>query len=118
MEGLEGVHVLELGELVSSPYAAKLMADLGADVVKIEPPGGDIARTRGPFPNGIADAEKSGLFLYLNTNKRSVVLDLKRERETLLRAFEWADVLVHNFMPATMEELGLVYSDLSQRNPR
>ena len=62
MHGLEGVKVLELGNMVSAAYATKLMADLGADVIKVEEPSGDIARQRGPFPGGMADPEKSGLF--------------------------------------------------------
>jgi crotonobetainyl-CoA:carnitine CoA-transferase CaiB-like acyl-CoA transferase len=65
MQGLEGVKVLELGHLVSAAYATKLMADLGADVIKVEEPDGDQARRRGPFPKGIADPEQSGLFLAL-----------------------------------------------------
>ena len=67
MQGLEGVRILELGNMVSAAYATKLLADLGADVIKIEEPSGDEARTRGPFPQGQADPEQSGLFLYLNT---------------------------------------------------
>jgi crotonobetainyl-CoA:carnitine CoA-transferase CaiB-like acyl-CoA transferase len=73
--GLDGVRVLELGQMVAAPYATKLMADLGADVVKVEPPEGDAARRRGPF-RGAPDPEASGLYLYLNTNKRSVGADL------------------------------------------
>src|SRR5687767_12059893 len=65
MPGLEGVHVLELGQMVSAAYATKLMADMGADVIKVEEPAGDSARRRGPFPNGERHAEKSGLFLAL-----------------------------------------------------
>ncbi len=80
MQGLEGVKVLELGHMVSASYATKLMADLGAEVVKVEEPTGDLARQRGPFPGGVADPEKSGLFLYLNTNKRGVTLDLRQQR--------------------------------------
>jgi crotonobetainyl-CoA:carnitine CoA-transferase CaiB-like acyl-CoA transferase len=72
MQGLEGIKVLELGTMVSAAYATKLMADLGADVIKVEEPQGDPARQRGPFPGGVTDPEQSGLFLYLNTNKRSV----------------------------------------------
>ena len=83
MHGLEGVKVLELGTMVSAAYATKLMADLGADVIKVEEPGGDPARLRGPFPDGVVDPEKSGLFLYLNTNKRGVTLELSRQREDL-----------------------------------
>ena len=58
MQGLEGVKVVELGQLVSASYASKIMADLGADVVKVEEPGGDLARRRGPFPGGAADPER------------------------------------------------------------
>jgi crotonobetainyl-CoA:carnitine CoA-transferase CaiB-like acyl-CoA transferase len=66
MQGLEGVKVLELGTMVAAAYATKLMADLGADVIKVEEPQGAPARQRGPFPGGVVDPEKSGLFLYLN----------------------------------------------------
>ena len=69
MQGLEGVRVLELGNMVSAAYAAKLMADLGAEVIKVEEPHGDLARQRGPFPGGTPHPEKSGLYLALNTNK-------------------------------------------------
>ena len=80
MQGLEGVKVLELGHMVSAAYTTKLMADLGADVIKVEEPGGDHARRRGPFPEKRVDTEQSGLFLALNTNKRSVTLQLPVER--------------------------------------
>lgn len=92
MQGLEGLKILELGHMVSAAYATKLMADLGADVIKVEEPGGDHARQRGPFPEKIADAEKSGLFLSLNMNKRSVTLDLRQEPDALARLVAWADV--------------------------
>jgi crotonobetainyl-CoA:carnitine CoA-transferase CaiB-like acyl-CoA transferase len=97
MHGLEGVKVLELGTMVSAAYATKLMADLGADVIKVEEPGGDLARRRGPFPGGVVDPEKSGLFLHLNTNKRGMTLDLRRQQEELHRLVRWADILVHNW---------------------
>ena len=75
---LSGLKVLEYGEFVSAPYCGKLLADLGADVIKVEKPGvGDRARKQGPFPQDIPHPEKSGLFLYLNTNKRGVTLNLK-----------------------------------------
>jgi crotonobetainyl-CoA:carnitine CoA-transferase CaiB-like acyl-CoA transferase len=80
MQGLEEVKVLELGHMVSAAYATKLMADLGAEVIKVEEPGGDRARQRGPFPQGVVDPEQSGLFLYLNTNKRGSTCDLVRTR--------------------------------------
>ena len=89
MQGLEGVKVLELGNMVSAAYATKLMADLGADVVKVEEPTGDESRQRGPFPRGVADSEKSGLFLYLNTNKRGVSLNPRQQKEEFARLIAW-----------------------------
>ena len=77
---LSGLSVLELGSMVAAPYCAKLLADLGADVVKVEAPGlGDPARRRGPFPDDVPHLERSALFLYLNTSKRGVTLDLGSE---------------------------------------
>ncbi len=118
MYGLEGVKVLELGNLASAASATKLMADLGADVVKVEEPNGDAARLRGPFPGGLVDPEKSGLFLYLNTNKRSVTLDLSRQRDELLRLVAWADLLVHNYPPSEMAARGIDYEAFRAINPR
>ena len=80
---------------------------LGAEVIKVEEPEGDRARQRGPFPDGIIDHEKSGLFLYLNTNKRGVTLDLQQDKDTLTRLAAWADLLVHNYPPAQMAALGI-----------
>src|SRR5262245_43094403 len=95
---LAGVRVVECGAEVSAAFAAKLLAMLGAEVVKVEPPEGDICRRRGPFPGGVADSERSGLFLYLNADKRGVTLDLhavegRRKLDNLLVG---ADILVHN----------------------
>ncbi|MBI3249933.1 MAG: CoA transferase [Deltaproteobacteria bacterium] len=118
MYGLEGVKVLELGNMAAAAYATKLMADLGADVVKIEEPGGDVARLRGPFPGGVVDPEKSGLFLSLNTNKRGVTLDLSCQREELLRLVAWADILVHNYSPGAMAARGIDYDRFRVVNPR
>jgi len=69
------MNVLELGDGVASAYAAKLLADHGANVVKVEPPNGDSTRQRGPYPDGKRDLNRSGLFLPLNLNKRSIVLE-------------------------------------------
>ncbi|MEE9276955.1 MAG: CoA transferase, partial [Dehalococcoidia bacterium] len=96
---LAGLRVVECGELVSAAYATKLMADLGAEVIKVEPPEGERARQRGPFPEGHeGDPEASGLFLYLNANKRGVTLDLgsDRGREQFIELLAGADVLIHN----------------------
>ena len=66
---LSGLTVVEAGEFVAAPYCGRLLADLGARVIKLEPPGGDLARRYGPFPGGVPDPEKSGLFAFLNTGK-------------------------------------------------
>src|SRR5580765_1914764 len=77
MTDIGAIRIVECGEGVSAAYGAKLVADLGAEVVKIEPPEGDLTRRRGPFPANRSDPEKSGLFIYLNTNKQSVTADLR-----------------------------------------
>jgi len=118
MQGLDGVKVLELGHMVSAAYATKLIADLGAEVIKVEEPGGDRARQRGPFPRGTVDPEQSGLFLSLNTNKQGVTLDLHQDRDALARLVAWADLLVHNYPPAQMAALGINYSTFRAINPR
>ncbi len=100
---LEGVRVLDLGRGISAPYCARLLADYGADVVKVErPPEGDPARRIGPFPGDVPHPEKSGLYLHLNMNKRGVTLDLEVPAggavlEELART---ADLLVENFPPS------------------
>ncbi len=118
MQGLAGVKVVELGNMVSAAYATKLMADLGAEVVKVETPDGDHARQLGPFPGDVPDPEQSGLFLYLNTNKRGCTIDLKRDPDALARLVGWADVLVHNYAPANMATLGIDYDAFRAINPR
>src|SRR5689334_12158863 len=119
MQGLEGVRVLELGHMVSAAYAAKLMADLGADVIKIEEPRGDVARQRGPSPGGMPHPEKSGLYLALNTNKRSVTIDLRHpDGQERLRQFVGnVDIVIHNYPPADMAELGIDYHAFRALNP-
>lgn len=99
---LDGVRVLELGGCVSAPYCSKLLADYGADVIKIEPPGGgDEARRMGPFAGDDPHPEKSIPFLYLNTNKRGVTLDAETVAGSGLldRLLGSADVLVENYPP-------------------
>lgn len=118
MKGLEGIKVVEIGGGVAAAYGTKLMADLGAEVVKIEPPEGDVTRRRGPFPQGTPDPERSGVHLYLNTNKRGVVLDLPREAERLHEAVRWADILIHDLPPARMAECGVDYDAFARLNPR
>lgn len=117
---LAGLKVLDCGENVSAPYATKLMADLGAEVIKVEPPAiGDVARSRGPYPpEHEGDREQSGLFLALNTNKRGVTIDLVHPegRALLDRLATWADVLIHNYTPSRARSLGLDYERLSAVN--
>jgi crotonobetainyl-CoA:carnitine CoA-transferase CaiB-like acyl-CoA transferase len=117
---LAGVSVVEVGEGVSAAFAAKLMALLGAAVVKVEPPDGDITRRRGPFPADIPDPEKSGLFWYLNADKRSVALDLSKanERATLDGLLAGADILIHNVPPAQRVGCGLNSEVLTTNHPR
>jgi crotonobetainyl-CoA:carnitine CoA-transferase CaiB-like acyl-CoA transferase len=116
---LDGIRVLEVGDLVGAAYATKLLADLGADVVKIEPPEGDGARRRGPFPGGTPHPERSGLFLYLNANKRGIALDLRdrRGRDAFDRLVAGADLLIHDVPPFAMASLGLEWGRLQAVNP-
>jgi crotonobetainyl-CoA:carnitine CoA-transferase CaiB-like acyl-CoA transferase len=113
------IKVVECGQGVSAAFGVKLMADLGADVIKVEPPEGDLTRGRGPFP-GQPDPEKSGLFIYLNANKRGIVLDLKRVegRQLLAQLLERADVLLHNVPPAERPATGLDSATLCARHPQ
>src|SRR5262245_59213717 len=106
-QALSGLTVVELSTEVSAPYCAKLLADLGATVIKVEPPDGDPARRYGPFPGDGPDPEKSGLYLYLNSNKQGVVLDLETAagRDAFRRLVAAADVLVENTRPGTLERL-------------
>ena len=113
----ERLRVLELGTGVASAYAAKLMGDAGADVVKVESPGGDPARERGPFPDGGPDPERSGMFLALNLNKRGITLDVASERGELDRLLAWADVLVHDLRASAAAAAGLDAAALRTAHP-
>lgn len=117
---LIGLKVLEYGDFISAPYATKLMADLGAEVIKIEKPGiGDSARRQGPFPGDIPHPEKSGLFLFLNTNKQSLTLDPTKlaGKETFLELVKGADIVIENHPPSFLPSIGLGYQDLERINP-
>jgi crotonobetainyl-CoA:carnitine CoA-transferase CaiB-like acyl-CoA transferase len=113
---LEGIRVVELTSVVLGPYACQMLGDLGADVIKIEPPGGDTNRNLGPRRNS---SDMGSLFLTCNRNKRSVSLDLKsqRGREAALDIIRSADVVVHNFRPQAMTRLGLDYAAVQAVNP-
>ena len=114
-----GLKVLDLGQGISAPFCAKMFADLGAQVIKVEPPGGDAARTLGPFPGDVPDLEGSGIFLALNTNKLGITLNLETEtgRELLLQLAQEADLLVENFPPRYLPDLSLDFQTLQERNP-
>jgi CoA:oxalate CoA-transferase len=113
---LEGIRVIDLTQVLFGPFATMLLSDLGAEVIKIERPGaGDIARGNGPVVRGL-----STYFLSLNRGKKSVTLDLTTERGkgVFFKLVEKADMLVENFTPGTMEELGLSYEAVRQHNSR
>jgi crotonobetainyl-CoA:carnitine CoA-transferase CaiB-like acyl-CoA transferase len=132
---LQGVRVLDLTHYLSGPYCTKLLATMGADVLKIERPGaGDPVRRLGPsavppnpaplsereeWPKDRVRAESGAWYLYLNTSKKSVTLDFKSGlgKEILLHLARNSDIVVENFAPGTLDGLGLGYSDLRQMNP-
>ncbi len=115
---LSGVRVLDISQVMAGPYACMLLGDLGADVIKIEPPGtGD--QTRGSMGFKMKGPDSLG-FLNMNRNKRSVTLDLKSEagKQVLLRMVKDADILVENYRPGALRRMGLGYDDLKVINPR
>lgn len=111
---LDGIRVIEVGVFMAAPFATLQLADLGADVIKIESPDGEPVRASGPFVNG-----ESSAFLRLNRSKRSVVLDLKSPegKRAFLRIAARADVVVENIRPGAMRALGLSYDDVRTVNP-
>ena len=113
---MSGLRIIELGGGVSAAWATKWMADLGADVIKVECPTGDPLRQRGPFSetDGEPDPEKAGFFHYLNANKRSLVLDLDNpsEREELIQLIGTAEAVVHNLSAQRLEEIRIQWEDL------
>ncbi len=116
MQGaLSGVRVLDFSEYIAGPYAGQMLADMGADVIKVEPPHGDFWR----LSNMIAPSESRG-FIGVNKGKRSISIDLKQAgaNEIVRRAAQWADVLLHNYRPGVAERLGVGYEAMSAINPR
>ena len=116
---LAGIKVLEFGQVVSAPYCAKLFSDFGADVIKVELPGGDAARQMGPFPGDVSHPEKSGLFFINNTNKRGITCNVATGagRALFLRLLEWADVLIENNLPQQMQNWDLDFATLHAVKP-
>ena len=114
-----GVRVVDLSQGIAGPYAAKWLAGLGADVVKVEPPAGDLARRAGPWPDDIPNDETSGLYLYLNSNKRGLTLNLDTSdgRAICAQLIDRAEIVIESFPPGYLEERGLAYESLRERNP-
>ena len=112
---LDGIRVVEFGNLIAAPYAGMLLADLGADVVKVEPPGGDLGRNFGPFVAG-----ESVFFIAANRGKKSLAIDPKddRARPWLERLIEGADVVLNNLRHGAMERMGFAEDDVRRLNPR
>ena len=116
-----GVKILDLTQGIAGPYCTKLFGSFGAEVIKVERPNkGDITREMGPFPNDEYDLEKSGTFFYLNTNKKSITLNVKRKEgiEILKRILKTTDVLVESYAPGGLQKLGLSKKMLRKINPR
>ena len=113
---LSGIRVIDMTGVVLGPYATQILGDYGADVIKIEPPGGDIMRQAGPMKH----PGMGHIFINANRNKRSVVLDLRQQsqRQLLLKLCASADVLAFNIRPASMARLGLSYDEVRAVNPR
>jgi crotonobetainyl-CoA:carnitine CoA-transferase CaiB-like acyl-CoA transferase len=114
---LAGIRVLDLSRVLAAPYCSQLLADYGADVIKVEQPGtGDGTRQWGPPWM----ADQSAYFVSVNRNKRSITLNLKSEegREVIRRLAQTADIVLENFLPGTLDEMGLGYAALSGINPR
>ena len=116
MQALQGVKIVDLSRALSGPFCTMVLADLGADVIKIEPgPTGDMSRTWGPFDRGV-----STYYLSCNRNKRGMCIDLRNPKglTTIEQLIDDADVVIENFKPGTLESMGLGYEVLSARNPR
>lgn len=116
---LDNVRVLELTRGVAGPYAAKLLADQGADVIKLEPPGGDDSRAFGPFPNDEPHSERSGLFLHMNRNKKSIVVDPASPDgvESIRRLAARANVILEDFPAGSADAWGWGWPTLRAANP-
>ena len=117
---LSDIRILDLSQDVAGPFCTKLLAGLGAEVLKVEPPGfGDVSRRAGPFPHNAPNAEQSATFLYLNTGKKSITLDITQPTGTaiLQRLVQMCDILVESFAPGFLEQLELGYTALERLNP-
>src|SRR3954462_2171893 len=116
---LDGVRVVDLTQVMGGPFCTMQLGDFGADVIKVEPPNGDLARSMGGSQLRMRGDDNAPFFA-LNRNKRSIVLDLTkdRDREVFFALAQTADVLVESFRPGVMKRLGVDYDTMSARNPR
>jgi crotonobetainyl-CoA:carnitine CoA-transferase CaiB-like acyl-CoA transferase len=117
---LDGIRVIDLSRVLAGPFATMLLADLGADVIKVEPPSGDETRSWGPPWWGDPADGRSAYFASINRNKRSIVLDLRTDdgRAACDRLLATADLLVHNYRPSTAARLGLSTDAVRERHPQ
>ncbi len=117
---LQDLRILDLTQALAGPFCTMLLADLGADVIKIEPPRGDMTRGMPPWPENREGCDYGGYFASINRNKRSIVLNLRREadRDVLFRLVDTADAVVENSSVGVMDRLGVGYEALRARNPR
>ncbi len=117
---LSDVRVIDFTQVLSGPFCTQMLADHGADVIKLEPLQGDQTRHLGPYRSDDPERQIGGYYQSVNRNKRSLAIDLKTPegREIVLKLIESADVVVENYRPGVMERLGLSYEVLSARNPR
>ena len=116
---LQDIRVVDLSQGIAGPYCTRLLGDLGAEVIKVEPPEGDYTRRLGPFPDDEPDPDKGGLFIHLNGNKKSLTLDIATAsgQGILKKLLAKADVLVESGTPGEMASLGLGYDDLKAEFP-
>ncbi|MGB5483919.1 CaiB/BaiF CoA transferase family protein [Parasphingorhabdus sp.] len=112
---LAGLKVLDFSRVVAGPYATRMLSDLGAEVLKVEPPEGDVTRKLGKIDKGV-----SGYYLQLNIGKKNICVDLKAEgaRDLIHKLASQADIVVENFRPGVMDKFGIGWADLSKANPR
>src|SRR4051794_39572029 len=117
---LRGVRIVDLTHAAAGPWAAMMLADLGADVIKVEPPGGELVRFGPPKPLDETEHLYSGRFANRNRNKRSIVLDLRDDddRETFLQLVERAEGLIENMRSGVLARLGVGWEVCHERNPR
>lgn len=117
---LDNIRVVDLSQGTAGGYCTKLLADFGAEVIRVEPVQGEATRHAGPFPADPTDAHRDALFLYLNGGKKSITLDIQSApgRQLLGQLAQQADVLVESFLPGTLARIGLDYSALQKLNPR